>query len=132
MITCTQLTRRFGDFTAVDHLSFDIPHGSICAFMGPNGAGKSTTVNMLTGLLKPTSGEAEVAGQSVVTGDIELKRRIGVLPANLALFDDLTVEEHLILTGEIYGLDPETTSLRSSQLLKVLDLEHGRKVFASR
>src|SRR5215472_6762077 len=104
MISCRNLTRRFGAFTAVDRLSFEIPTGSICAFMGPNGAGKSTTVNMLTGLLAPTSGEAMVAGLSVASGGVALKQRIGVLPANLGLFDDLTVEEHLALTGDVYGV----------------------------
>jgi ABC-2 type transport system ATP-binding protein len=132
MISCHNLTRRFGEFTAVDNLSFEIARGSICAFMGPNGAGKSTTVNMLTGLLAPTSGDATVAGLSIMKGGIELKRRIGVLPANLGLFDDLTVEEHLTLTGDVYGLRSEDTQLRTSQLLRALDLENGRNVFASR
>ena len=109
MISCHNLTRRFGDFTAVDNLSFEIPAGSICAFMGPNGAGKSTTVNMLTGLLAPTSGDATVAGLSIVNGGVELKKRIGVLPANLGLFDDLTVDEHLTLTGDVYGLKRDDT-----------------------
>jgi ABC-2 type transport system ATP-binding protein len=132
MISCHNLTRRFGDFTAVDNLSLEVPRGSICAFMGPNGAGKSTTVNMLTGLLAPSSGDATVAGLSIRNGGTELKRRIGVLPANLGLFDDLTVEEHLRLTGDVYGLAGEETRARASQLLRVLDLEHGRDVFASR
>ncbi len=130
MISCRRLTRRFGSFTAVDNISFDIPAGSICAFMGPNGAGKSTTLNMLTGLLAPTSGDAMVVGLSVAAGSVELKKKIGVLPANLGLFDDLTVEEHLQLTGRVYGLDEASTRDRSNQLLRVLDLEHGRKVFA--
>ena len=132
MIRCDNLTRRFGNFTAVDSLTFEIPRGSICAFMGPNGAGKSTTVNMLTGLLPPSSGDATIADLSVTTGGIELKRKIGVLPANLGLFDDLTVQEHLTLTGDIYGLKKEETQSRGEQLLRVLDLEHGRDVFASR
>ena len=132
MIACHNLTRRFGDLTAVDDLSFDIPKGAICAFMGHNGAGKSTTVNMLTGLLAPTSGDATVAGLSITSGGIELKRKIGVLPANLGLFDDLTVAEHLILTGDVYGLKHDDTKARAAQLLRVLDLEHGRDVFASR
>jgi ABC-2 type transport system ATP-binding protein len=132
MITCHNLTRHFGDRIAVDHLNLEVPAGAICAFMGPNGAGKSTTVNMLTGLLAPTSGDAIVAGLSIATGGIELKRRIGVLPANLGLFDELTVEEHLFLTGDIYGLKHEETRTRTTQLLRALDLEHGREVFASR
>jgi len=130
MISCRSLTRRFGDFTAVDSLTFDVPAGAICAFMGPNGAGKSTTLNMLTGLLSPTSGDAFVAGCSVTSGSMEWKRKIGVLPSNLGLFDDLTVEEHLLLTGRVYGIAAAETRARAAQLLRVLDLEHGRRVFA--
>ncbi len=132
MISCHNLTRRFGDFIAVDNLTFEVPRGAICAFLGPNGAGKSTTVNMLTGLLAPTSGDATVAGLSIALGGVELKRRIGVLPANLGLFDDLTVEEHLILTGYVYGLTRSDTRMRTDQLLRALDLEQGREVFAGR
>jgi len=131
MIHCRALTRRFGDFTAVDKLNLEIPAGAICAFLGPNGAGKSTTVKMLSGILAPTSGEAAVAGVDVAKSPIEVKRRIGVLPEDLGLFDDLTVEEHLLLTGRIYGLPPESTRSRASQLLRVLDLEEGRHTFAA-
>ncbi len=132
MISCHELTRKFGEKTAVDRLTLEIPTGAICAFMGPNGAGKSTTVNMLTGLLAPSSGDAEVAGLRIVNGGVELRRKMGVLPANLGLFEDLTVEEHLLLTGDIYGLSGEETRSRAGQLLRALDLEHGRDVFASR
>ena len=131
MISCRNLTRRFGEFTAVDNLNFEVAKGSICAFLGPNGAGKSTTVKMLTGLLVPTSGEIEVCGIHVSRQSVELKRRIGVLPEDLGLFDDLTVEEHLSLTGSVYGLDKPTTRARTDQLLRVLSLEHGRHTFAS-
>jgi ABC-2 type transport system ATP-binding protein len=131
MISCRNLTRRFGDFTAVNALTLDVNAGAICAFLGPNGAGKSTTVNMLTGLLAPTSGEAEVAGLNPASSGIELKRRIGVLPEDLGLFDDLTVEEHLLLTGDIYGVPRDETRRRTSQLLHALSLEHGRRTFAA-
>jgi ABC-2 type transport system ATP-binding protein len=130
VISCHNLTRRFGGFTAVDGLSFEIPRGAICAFMGPNGAGKSTTVNMLTGLLAPTEGDATVADLSVTIGGPELKKRIGVLPANLGLFEDLTVDEHLTLTGDVYGLPRAETRKRADQLLRVLELRHGRDIFA--
>src|SRR3954468_7910709 len=120
MISCRQLTRKFGVFTAVDSISFEVPGGSICAMLGPNGAGKSTTVSMLTGLLAPTSGEAIVCGTNVAADPVIVKRKIGVLPEDLGLFDDLTVEEHLELTGSIYGLDASTTRDRSERLLTVL------------
>ena len=132
MITCRDLTCRYGDFVAVDRLTLDLAPGSICAFLGPNGAGKSTTVKMLTGLLAPTSGSATVAGLDVVRDAHQIKRRIGVLPENLGLFDDLTVEEHLALTGDVYGLSRADARDRSAQLLRALHLEHGRKTFASR
>lgn len=131
MISCRNLTRRFGEFTAVDNLSFEVAAGAICAFLGPNGAGKSTTVKMLTGLLPPSSGEAEVCGLNVRLRSIELKRRIGVLPEDLGLFDDLTVEEHLSLTGDVYGLHRRETRARTDQLLRTLSLENGRNTFAA-
>jgi ABC-2 type transport system ATP-binding protein len=130
MISCRSLTRRFGEFTAVNNLNFDVTAGAICAFLGPNGAGKSTTVKMLTGLLPPSSGEAEVCGMDVRERSIELKRRIGVLPEDLGLFDDLTVEEHLSLTGDVYGLDKHEARARTEQLLRTLNLENGRHTFA--
>ena len=119
MIHARNLTKRYGDHTAVDGLSFAIPAGQICAFLGHNGAGKSTTVKMLTGLLAPTSGTVEIAG----TADpIERKRRIGVVPENLALYGALTPLEHLQLSGKIYGLSATDTGARSEGLLHALDL----------
>jgi ABC-2 type transport system ATP-binding protein len=130
MISCRNLTRRFGNFTAVDSLNLEVTQGAICAFLGPNGAGKSTTVKMLTGLLAPTSGIVKVCGLDVTATPLELKRRIGVLPEDLGLFDDLTVDEHLLLTGSVYGLEKHETRARTAQLLHALSLEHGRHTFA--
>src|SRR5260370_28739271 len=104
MISCRNLTRRFGAFTAVDNLTLEVAAGTICAFLGPNGAGKSTTVKMFTGLLAPTSGEVLVCGLNVAKDPLAVKRRIGVLPEDLGLFDDLTVEQHLLLTRQVYDL----------------------------
>jgi ABC-2 type transport system ATP-binding protein len=131
MISCRHLTRRFGDFTAVHDLTLEISQGAICAFLGPNGAGKSTTVKMMTGLLAPTSGEVRVCGLDPAVAGLEVKRRIGVLPEDLGLFDDLTVEEHLLLTGDIYGVPRQETRARTGQLLHALSLEHGRRTFAA-
>jgi ABC-2 type transport system ATP-binding protein len=131
MILCRELTRRFGEFTAVDHINLEVAPGAICAFLGPNGAGKSTTVKMMTGLLPPTSGEVKVCGIDVAAHPIEIKRQIGVLPEDLGLFDDLTVEEHLLLTGSVYGLEKKETRSRTAQLLHALSLEHGRHTFAA-
>ncbi len=131
MISCRNLTRRFGEFTAVAGLTFEVTAGAICAFLGPNGAGKSTTVKMMTGLLPPSAGEVEVCGINVQAHPLEIKRRIGVLPEDLGLFDDLTVEEHLLLTGDVYGVDRGETHRRTDQLLHALSLEHGRNTFAA-
>ncbi|MBV8732696.1 MAG: ABC transporter ATP-binding protein [Acidobacteriia bacterium] len=130
MISCRDLTRRFGDFVAVDRLTLEVPKGAVCAFLGPNGAGKSTTVKMLTGLLRPTSGTATVCGLDIAQNSAELKRHIGVLPENLGLFDDLTVQEHLELTAEIYGVAAALAHARIEQLLHTLSLQPGRHTFA--
>lgn len=126
MIACTGLTRRFGEFTAVNNLSFTVEKGGICVFLGPNGAGKSTTLKMLTGLLEPTSGAVTVAGLRPEL----VKARIGVLPENLGLFDDLTVEEHLLLTADVHGVPSAEAKARIDQLLRVLQLDAGRGRFA--
>jgi ABC-2 type transport system ATP-binding protein len=130
LISCHQLTRKFGDFTAVDSISLEVAKGTICAVLGPNGAGKSTTVSMLTGLLAPTSGQATVCGVDVVLDPVAAKRKIGMLPEDLGLFDDLTIEEHLELTGDIYGLGSAVTHERIERLLVVLGLGAGRRTFA--
>lgn len=130
MISCRDLTRRFGEFVAVDGLTLDVPKGAICAFLGANGAGKSTTVKMLTGLLKPTSGTATVCGLDVAKDALAVKHRIGVLPENLGLFDDLTIEEHLALTAQVYGLAASEAHARIEQLLRALSLQPRRRTFA--
>jgi ABC-2 type transport system ATP-binding protein len=117
-----ELTRTFGAQTAVDHLSLRVPEGSFYGFLGPNGAGKSTTINILTGLLAPTSGSASVLGYDVVGQDLEVKRRIGVVPDGLALFDRLTGTEHLRFVGEIQGLTPAVARQRAGELLEAMDL----------
>jgi ABC-2 type transport system ATP-binding protein len=129
MISCNSLTRRFGDFTAVHAVSFDIPSGTICALLGPNGAGKSTLMKMLTGLLEPTSGEAFVAGFNVRQEPLAVKRACGILPESLGLFDALSIDEHLMLSGPIYGLSTAETRTRTEDLLHVLGLDDGRHTF---
>ncbi len=116
------LTRTFGAQTAVDHLPLRVPEGSFYGFLGPNGAGKSTTINILTGLLAPTSGTASVLGYDVVRQDLEVKRRIGVVPDGLHLFERLTGTEHLRFVGEIQGLSPAIARRRAGELLEAMDL----------
>ncbi len=127
MIAAYELTRRFGDFEAVSPISFEIPTGSICALLGPNGAGKSTAVKMLTGLLPPSGGTAIICGHDCQSKT--LRTAVGVLPETLALFDALTVREHLDLTGRIYGLSANETHSRTDQLLRALRLADGEHTF---
>ena len=102
-IDTTDLTRDFGAFRAVDHLSLRVERGRFYGFLGPNGAGKSTTIKMLTGLLAPTSGVMRILGEDMsdMTKALDVKRRIGVVPENLALFDNLTAREHLTFVGRM-------------------------------
>jgi len=127
MIACHNLAKKFGAFAAVADVSLEIPTGSVCAILGPNGAGKSTLVKMLTGLVSPSSGSASVCGLS--PSDPALKRIAGILPESLALFDALTIAEHLELTGAVYKLTRAETLLRTDHLLHLLRLEHGRNTF---
>ena len=123
------LTRKFGELTAVAGLNLQIARGTIFGFLGPNGAGKSTTVSMLTGLLRPTAGDAVIGGYSILSAPLEVKMRIGVLPEDLALFEALTIWEHLILVGPVYGLTRKETEKRAEQLLKYLDLWESRHTY---
>src|SRR5678815_1649620 len=122
MIQTIGLSKTFGEFVAVHDLNLQVPKGVIFGFLGPNGSGKSTTVKMLTGILKPTAGDAAIDGSSILTSPTEIKRRIGVLPEDLALFDSLTIWEHLKLCGPVYGLSARETETRAEQLLNYLDL----------
>lgn len=113
------LTRRFGAQLAVDGLDLRVPRGSFYGFLGENGAGKSTTISMLTGLLAKTSGEIRVLGLAPCD---ELKRRIGVVPDGLLLFDRLTGREHLVFVGRIFGLERHEAGRRADELLSVMEL----------
>jgi ABC-2 type transport system ATP-binding protein len=129
-IHCAALTKRFGSLMAADDIGFDIAPGEICAILGPNGAGKSTLIAMLSGLLKPDAGSIRVAGLNPLTNGSEFRRRIGVVPDNLSLLTELTIEEHLAMSGPIYGLDRSTTRRRSDDLLQLLGLYDKRRTFA--
>jgi ABC-2 type transport system ATP-binding protein len=111
-IEAVDLTRSFGDFLAVDRVSFSIATGSIWGFLGPNGAGKSTTIRMLCGVLAPTAGHATVLGYDVATQPEPIKSAIGYMSQKSGVWPDLTVREHIELFGGIYGLDPKVTRRR--------------------
>jgi ABC-2 type transport system ATP-binding protein len=117
------LSKQFGSFVAVDHINLKVESGSFFGFLGPNGAGKSTTIKMLTGLLAPTSGKLLVLGVDISEQPMEVKRRIGVVPEDLNLFERLTGAEMLSFTGRMYGLRREEIALRSRELLELMDLQ---------
>jgi ABC-2 type transport system ATP-binding protein len=122
VIETRQLRRTFGDFAAVDGIDLRVERRQFYGFLGPNGAGKSTTIKMLTGLLSPTSGEIFVLGMDLDRHAVEVKRRIGVVPEGLALFDRLTGNQLLNFVGRMYGLDRATAAARAAELLAFMDL----------
>lgn len=122
-IIVQHLTRRFGDFTAVDDLSFSVGRGEVFGFLGANGAGKTTAIRMLCGLLKPTSGRAEVAGFDVANRPEQVKRRIGYMSQKFSLYNDLTVGENLQLFGTIYGLKRTELRERMAGMYRKLEME---------
>lgn len=127
VIKVEELTKRFGTFTAVDHISFTVEKGEIFGFLGANGAGKTTAMRMLCGLSKPTSGKGTVAGFDIMTQAEQLKRCIGYMSQRFSLYDDLTVEENIRLFAGIYGLSFGLMEERKNELLKTLNLESERK-----
>ena len=125
-VEATDLTKRFGDFTAVDSVSFTVGRGTIFGFLGPNGAGKTTTIRMLLGLLRPTSGSATVLGFDIVKQTDEVKRRIGYMSQRFSLYDDLTVDENLNFYGRTYGVRGRDLRRRKAFELQMAGLE-GRE-----
>lgn len=121
------LVRRFGTFTAVDQINLTVRRGSFFGFLGPNGAGKSTTIKMLTGLLGPTSGKIRVLDRDLEAEPLEVKRRIGVVPEDLNLFERLTGAEMLAFTGRMYGLHKQEIAQRAPELLELMELTEEPK-----
>lgn len=125
-IQVNKLTRMFGNFTAVDRISFEVGAGEIFGFLGANGAGKTTAIRMLIGLLAPTSGEAKVAGYDIYTGTESIKKRIGYMSQKFSLYEDLTAWENIRLYGGIYGLSATQIRTKAEELLQTLGLEGVR------
>src|SRR6266699_1769876 len=123
MIACENLTRRFGHFTAVDHVSFTVSKGSIFGFLGPNGSGKSTVIRMLCGLLEPTEGRATIAGYDVARETDRIKSLIGYMSQKFSLYDELTVHENLMFYGRLYGLRGAALPQRRDELIALAHLE---------
>lgn len=127
VIIADQLTKQFGDFVAVDHISFSVAEGEIFGFLGANGTGKTTAMRMLCGLSRPTDGRAEVAGFDILHQSEEVKKHIGYMSQKFALYDDLTVSENLKLFGGIYGLSSKQIREKTNTLLTELGFQSERK-----
>lgn len=123
MIICRDLTRRFGHFVAVDHVSFTVAKGSIFGFLGPNGSGKSTVIRMLCGILAPTEGSASIAGIDVTSHAEELKCIIGYMSQKFSLYDELTAMENLLFYGRLYSLHGAGLKKRIGELIELTHLE---------
>ena len=123
MIECENLTKRFGHFTAVDHVSFKVSKGSIFGFLGPNGSGKSTVIRMLCGLLEPTEGSARIGGIDVTKQTDEIKSLIGYMSQKFSLYDELTVYENLQFYGRLYGLRGAALTKRRDELVGLTHIE---------
>ncbi|MDE1798180.1 MAG: ATP-binding cassette domain-containing protein [Candidatus Micrarchaeota archaeon] len=127
-IDCQNVTRRFGSFTAVDRLTLQVKKGELFGFLGPNGAGKTTTIKMFTTLIPLTGGSAKVAGYDLLAYPAQVRSRIGVVPQEFALFEELTPLENLWYIGELFDMDRELIRTRSEELLKVVTLYDKRDV----
>lgn len=127
-IECTGLTRKFGNFTAVDSINLRVKTGELFGFLGPNGAGKTTTIKMLTTLLNPTKGDAKVAGYDLRTEAPLIRASISIVPQEFSLFGELTPLENMWYIGELYGMKRDAVRKRSEELLKVVQLYDKRDV----
>ncbi len=127
VITAHNLTKRFGDFIAVDQINFDVNKGEIFGFLGANGAGKTTAMRMLCGLLMPTSGEATVAGFDVYKQTEQIKKNIGYMSQKFSLYEDLTIAENIRFYAGIYGLNDAQIKEKTAILIKQLHLEGEEK-----
>jgi len=121
------LVKKYGDFTAVKGISFDIKEGEIFSLLGPNGAGKTTTISMLSTLYRPTSGDATIGGHSITKDPLAVKQIIGVVPQEIALYEDLTARENLIFWGQMYGLNGKPLNSRVDEVLEQIGLTDKAK-----
>ncbi len=125
-ITVKNLSKSFGDFKAVDDISFEVPKGKIFGFLGPNGSGKSTTIRMLCGVLTPTSGTAEVLGFDIKKESEKIKQSIGYMSQKFSLYEDLTVSENLDFYAGVYGLSKKEKEERKKAIIAMAGL-NGRE-----
>ncbi len=121
------LVKKFGDHTAVDGISFNIQEGEVFSLLGPNGAGKTTTISMLSCLLEPTSGDALIGGNSITNKQLEVKGIIGIVPQEIALYDELSARENLVFWGQMYGLGGTALKTRVNEVLEQIGLADRAK-----
>ncbi|POB18922.1 ABC transporter ATP-binding protein [Vibrio vulnificus] len=126
-IQAQNVVKKFGDFTAIDNITLNVPKGSIYGFLGPNGCGKSTTIRVLTGLLSPSEGNVDVLGLEIPKESEKLRLKIGYMTQKFSLYDDLTVEENLQFIGQIFGMDEKTLTQRINEQLATYGLDQRRK-----
>ncbi|KJY69472.1 ABC transporter ATP-binding protein [Vibrio coralliilyticus] len=126
-IKAENVVKRFGDFTAIDDITLNVPKGSIYGFLGPNGCGKSTTIRVLTGLLSPSEGDVDVLGLEIPRQSELLRLKIGYMTQKFSLYDDLTVEENLEFIGQIFGMGSKHLKQRINEQLKTYGLDQRRQ-----
>jgi ABC-2 type transport system ATP-binding protein len=131
IISAQGLTKRFGNFVAVDNVSFEVQRGEVVGYLGPNGSGKTTTIRMLCGLLHPSAGSATVVGADVVRNPEQIKRQIGYMSQKFALYDDLTVRENLEFYAGVYEIPRETEQKRLNEILRMAGLEQRPETVTS-
>src|SRR4030042_1048750 len=122
IIQVSDLTKRYGEILAVDHISFEVEKGEVFGFLGPNGAGKTTTIRMLTGLSKPADGKASILGFDINSQIVQIKKRIGVVPEISNLYDELSAIDNLIFMAQLYGVPSRERREKAEELLKTFRL----------
>ena len=128
VIEANNLAKKFGNFTAVDHISFDVSEGEIFGFLGANGAGKTTAMRMLCGLLTPTSGDCKVAGYDIYKQSNLVKKNIGYMSQKFSLYNDMTIKENITLFGGIYEMSAKNIKEKSAQVIERLSLENEQNM----
>ena len=125
-ISVSNITKRFGEFVAVDHLTFQVNPGEVLGWLGPNGAGKTTTIRMLLGLMRPTEGEIRVLGYNPVTESKKIHKSVGYMSQQFTLYNDLTALENIRFYGTVYGLSDAEMAKRETEILQMAGLEANR------